>query len=123
MSEQKGTFLMKAMDSFPLKVDLVIPPENPVMKGYITVYYRPKTKSEVKALVDEQREDIDYFTDLVTEVQGLQSAEGVVLEGDAAIEECKTGKLSMWLMAAIIQAYFEQYGEARRKNFNRSQRR
>lgn len=124
MTEQKATFILKAIDTFELIVNLSIPPEKPIMKGFLTVDAKVMSKNEVKDLVEAELPDTEYFDKIVKGVRGMQSAEGVVLDAETdAIEEVKNGRMSQWLMPAIVQAYFEQYGEARRKNLNRSRNR
>lgn len=125
MAEQSGpvSFTLKEIDIFSLKVELAIPPENPKMKGFLNVDFFVKTKDEVKELGEEGLDDSEYFSRLVSSVRGLGGADGEALTGQAALDEVQQGKYSMWMVPAIIQAYFEQYGEARRKNSKGSSRR
>lgn len=123
MANQSPTFIMKSMPTFPLKVELAIPPERPVMKGFITVDAVVKSKEEIKTLGEQNYEDGEFFDQLIQAVHGLGNDAGAVLEGEDAMKEVKEGKLSMYLVPAIVSAYFEQYGEARRKNSRTSQRR
>ena len=123
MSETAPTFRMKEIKTFPLKVELAIPPENPVMRGYITVDALIKSKGEFKALAEAELDDTEYFKQIVTAVHGIGDVNGNLLEGEAAMEEVQTGSLSMYYIPAIVSAYFDQYGEARRKNSRTSSRR
>lgn len=123
MATGNPTFVLKSIDTFPLKVELAIPPEKPIMRGHITCDAYIRNKDEIKALADENLEDGEYFDRLIKSVQGLGNDAGTALEGDDAIKEVKEGRFSMYLVPAIVQAYFEQYGEARRKNSRTSQRR
>lgn len=123
MSSQKATFVMKEMNTFPLRVDLVIPPENPIMRGYITVDAVVKSKEEFKVLAEADMDDVEYFAQIVQAVHGLGDANGNPIEGEAAMREVQTGRLSMYYIPAIVSAYFEQYGEARQKNSRKSSRR
>jgi hypothetical protein len=117
------SFTLKEVTTFTLKVELAIPPENPRMKGFLSVEYFVMSKDDVKQLGEEGLEDAEYFAKLVSAVHGLAGVDGQPLIGIAALDEVRAGKYSMWLVPAIIQAYFEQYGEARRKNSKGSSRR
>lgn len=107
---QDVTFIQKEVETFELKIELAIPPEKPQMRGYITVDAIPRTKEEVRALSKEDLSDEDYLRRIAVNIRGLEQT------GDAAFVEVTTGKLSMWILPAIITAFFEQFGEARRKN-------
>lgn len=123
MSQNGPTFVMKSMDTFSMKVELAIPPENPIMRGFLTVDAYVKSKAEFRELADKELEDGEYFDAIVHAVHGLGDANGNPIEGEDAIREVKEGKLSMYYLPAIVTAYFEQYGEARRKNSKRLPRR
>ena len=47
---------------------------------------------------------------------GPTDADGNPISGDAALTELKSGPWSSFLQSAVLQAYFEQFGEARVKN-------
>lgn len=114
-----ATFVLKKIDTFPLRVELAIPPENPVMKGHLTIDCKVKTKGEVRDLQERGLTDSEYFAEVATAVHGLGTDAGDALEGAAAMAEFTEGRYSMYLLQAFITAYFEQYGEARRKNGQR----
>lgn len=117
------TFILKEMKTFPLKVELAIPPERPVMRGYITCDALVRSKEEMRSLAEENLEDPEYFDRLIQAVHGISNEAGTALTGEEALEEVKNGRFSMYFLPAIIGAYFEQYGEARQKNLRKSLRR
>lgn len=108
--------LKQKVDTFARKIELAIPPDDPQITGHITVVYKVRSKAEVTELSERGLSDEEYIREIVTSVQGLGDANGNELTGDAAISEVLTGAFSMWLVPAIVAAYFEQYGEARRGN-------
>ncbi len=111
-----ASFTIKEIPTFELRIDLAIPPERPQIRGHIFIDCYPKTKDEVKAIAEENLEDEAYLRTLVAGIRGLGDAKGNPIEGDAAFAEVTSGKLSLWLLPAIIGAYFESFGAARRKN-------
>lgn len=118
------TFKLKMIETFPLEIELSIPPENPVMRGKIVCDAIIQTKEQVKALGERELEDTEYFDNIIKAVHGLGAYDSdEPLEGQAALDEVRNGRFSMYFLPAIIQAYFEQYGEARRKNSKSLRRR
>jgi hypothetical protein len=122
MSNQQVTLALKTIETFPLKVEIAIPPEKPIIQGTIVADCYIKNREEIKALNEEQLTDSEYFDRIVHGVRGLGNDNGA-LTGDDAMVEVKDGKYSMYLLPAVVGAYFEQYGEARRKNSKTSLRR
>ena len=108
MSEPATTFKYTPVETFPLKVEV----ECPVGKGYFIFDCKVKTKEEAKELRNKGLTDEEYFRELVTDVRGVPGG----LTGEAAMTWILTEKVSMWALSAFIDAYFEQFGEARRKN-------
>lgn len=109
------TFPIKKVDTIEIKIDLAIPPENPVIKGQIAVDCFLLPKDKVKELLESGLDDADFLPKIAKAIRGLGNESGPI-EGKAAFDEVLTGQYSMYLLPAITQAYFEQFGEARRKN-------
>lgn len=110
----------------PIKISVAIPPENPQIKGSFIGHARVRTKGENKALLQrfdpyEGEGDADevLIRELYERFEGIANEDGE-LTGDAAFKELLTGPLSAYLVPAVIQAYYEQYGEARQGNSKRS---
>ena len=111
------TLLLKKIETFPMKVEVAIPPENPIMRGHVTVHCKVKTKAEVKDLRERELEDKEYFEEVATGVSGLSAPDSdEALEGMEAITEFTEGRYSLYLLNAFVEQYFEQYSDARRKN-------
>lgn len=100
----------------PVKVRL--PTENPSSynEGTINVRYKINTKDEAVARAERELTDHEFYDEVVVDVEGLGDENGTPITGDAAHKEVKSGPWSIYLLAAIIQEYVEQYGEARVKN-------
>lgn len=109
--------------TFPLKIDIAAPPEKPVIRGSIVVHAKLLTKPDVRALSEEGLPDEEYLPRIAEGIEGLEDADGNALTGQKAFDEVLTGSWSMYLLPAIVQAFFEQFGEARRKNFRGSRAR
>jgi hypothetical protein len=103
-----ATFVFKPVATFPLKLEL----DCPVGKGYFTLDCKVRPKKEITALREKNLEDREYFDELVTAVHGCPDG----LEGEAATAWFCEGPVSMWALDGFVNAYFEQYGDARRKN-------
>ncbi|WP_296280550.1 hypothetical protein [Pseudoxanthomonas sp.] len=99
-------------------VKVRLPTENPnaFNEGTITYKAKIKTKDELADLSERGYTDQEYVDELLTEVGGLGNEEGQPITGDDALREVKTGVWSVYLIGAILQDYFEQYGDARVKN-------
>ena len=117
------TLAVKAIQTAPLKITVAIPPENPQIKGYFTGHAIIRSKAENKELLDKFVDydgtgdaDEELLRAVYDKFTGLGNEAGEPLEGDAAWEAVINGPLSAYLMPAAIQAYYEQYGEARRGN-------
>lgn len=78
------------------------------------------SKPEVKALKDEGVLDDEYIPRICEEILDLEDKDGNALAGQAAFDEVISGAWSQYLVHAIVQAYFESYGEVLTKNGNRS---
>ncbi|MGQ0529987.1 MAG: hypothetical protein ACT4PG_09280 [Panacagrimonas sp.] len=107
----------KKVETFSKKIDIAIPPENPVIKGHITVDFKVKSKTEIAELSERGLPDEEYIPEILDGVHGLGHPEtDEELTGSAAVQELLTGRYSMYLVPAVVATYFEQYGEARRGN-------
>lgn len=102
--------------ALPVKLRLPTETAGKFLEGSITVRVKVLTKEEIAALSEKGTTDAEYIDQLVTSVEGLGDAEDNPLTGDAALAEVKSGLWSAFLQSAIIQAYFDQFGEARVKN-------
>jgi hypothetical protein len=120
MSDKKVTFLVKKVATVPLKISIAIPPEKPTIQGTFIAHALVRTKEENKLLFErvelgELTEDADMIRELFTGFDGIGNENGYC-EGEAAFAEILTGANSAYLMPACIQAYYEQYGEAKQGN-------
>lgn len=124
MSE-KATLTLVATDTLPIKVEIALPPVRAIMQGFFLAHCIILSKPELKGVLDEGIEDEAFFDMVCQEITGLgtPSTNGMALEGQAAMDEVKKGKFSQYLLPAVVTTYIEQFGEARRKNLPRSQRR
>lgn len=116
MSNPAVTFTLKKIATFPLKIDLAIPPQNPQIKGYITVDCKARTREENRELLDQNLADAEFLKEISVNIRGLGDADGNAIEGEEAFKQCTEGEHSAWLLPAIVGAYYEQFGEGRRKN-------
>lgn len=122
----KATLITKAIQTAAIKIQVAIPPEKPTIQGFITGHAIIRTRPEQQALLDKVDAG-DYETEeqvlreMYTGFDGLgNEAKGdEALTGDEAWTELLTGPLSGYLPTAAIQAYYAQYGDARRKNSKR----
>lgn len=115
----------KKIDTAPLKISIAIPAENPTIKGTFIANARLRSKAENKALLEKYSNwdgegdgDEAMVRELFESFEGLGNDDGPLL-GEAAFLEVLRGRLSAFLVPAVIQAYYEQYGEARQGNFKR----
>lgn len=106
----------------PIRISIAIPPENPTVKGHFIGHAKLRSKVENKELLERFQDfdgEGDADTELVRELyerfEGLGDETGELI-GEAAFDAVLKGPLSAYLTPAVVQAYFEQYGEARRGN-------
>lgn len=101
-----------------LPVKLRLPTENPntFNEGTITCKVVVLPKDRLAELSDASTPDAEYISEFLKSVEGLGDDEGKALVDDAALEAVRTGPWSTFLQAAILAAYFEQFGDARVKN-------
>lgn len=118
----KVTFVSKKIETAPLEIHLVIPPEKPRLRGFITCDSVIRTRAEMKELNEANLNDEDYLRAAVTAIHGLatEAEPTVALEGEAAFAEALTGPNSAFILVAIVEGYNAQYGEARQKNLRTS---
>ena len=110
-------------DTDTFDVHLRIPPENPRMRGFITVTAKVRSKAELKAFGEridagEYDGDIEALRDMFTEIKGLGTDAGPI-EGEAVWEFLQTSKAGSYIVPALIEAYFQQYQQARQGNSQR----
>ncbi|KAF1692764.1 hypothetical protein CSC62_14110 [Pseudoxanthomonas jiangsuensis] len=110
--------ILTAIDTITRPVTLRLPTQTAgkFQEGTINVQARIKTKDELTELADRGLTDLEYIDSLVVSVDGLGDANGNAITGEAALHEVKHGRWSTYLTTAIIQDYFEQFGDARAKN-------
>lgn len=99
-------------------VKLRLPTDNPATfnEGTITVGVKILTKEQLKDLADAELHDTEYLRQILVSVSGLGDEDGHPIEGEAALAQVYTGPWSTYLQNAILQDYWEQYGEVRVKN-------
>ena len=100
----------------PVTVRLPTKNPNTFNEGTISYEAKVKTKEELAALSEKGLSDVEYIDELVVSVDGLGDDQDAAINGDAALNEVKHGRWSTYLTTAIIQDYFERFGEARGKN-------
>lgn len=114
---------VKRITTAALTIAIAIPPENPEIKGSFTAHAVIRSKPENTKFFDEvndgKYDDEQIIRALFTGFDGIENESGPCT-GEAAFEEVLRGDLSAWLTPAAIEAYYAQYGEARRKNSKRS---
>ncbi len=100
------------------QVMLRLPTDNPdtFNEGTFTVGVKILTKEKLKELADADLHDTEYLRQILVSVSGLGDEDGNPVEGDAALAEVYSGPWSTYLQNAILQDYWEQYGEVRVKN-------
>lgn len=105
-------------DSVLLPVTLRLPTDKVDIfnEGTIHVQVKVLSKDRLKAMSDDDTQDAEYIREIVLDVQGLGDDAGTAITGPAAVDQVLTGTWSNFLQAAILQAYFAQFGEARVKN-------
>jgi len=99
-------------------VKLRLPTDNPATfnEGTIPVGVKLLTKEQLKDLADAELHDTEYLRQILVSVSGLGDEDGHPIEGEAALAQVNTGPWSTYLQNAILQDYWEQYGEVRVKN-------
>jgi hypothetical protein len=118
---------LKAISTVELRVDIAIPPENPVIKGFLTCDAVVRSKAQMQELT-ERIENGDFASDsqvlidgdLYRNIRGLVNTEGKELSGADAVKECTEGPFGMYLTQALVKKYFTHFGEAQAKNSPRS---
>lgn len=117
MADKGPSLILKEIPSIPVRVEFAIPAKNPILQGFLIANCNVMSKPDMKAMAeDDDMKDDEMFDQIVVSVEGIGTSQGTLLEGQAALDEVKKGKLSQYLLPAIVGAYFEQFGEARRKN-------
>ncbi len=117
------TFATKRVTTDEFKIHLAIPPENPTMRGYITVRANVRSKAALKDLAnavqdDEYEDDIAVLKDMYAGIEGLGNEDGP-LTGEAVWDFLINDPTGAYIVPALIEAYFDQYQQARRGNSKR----
>jgi hypothetical protein len=119
------TLVVKKVQTAPLKIMLNV---NGVLNGYFTGHAKLRSKPEIKALSDRmdaeefKDNDAEFMHELYEGFDGLPNSAagaGVEAKDSDAWDEVLIGPLSSFLSTAAVQAYFAQYGEARKGNSER----
>jgi hypothetical protein len=105
---------LKEATTFELSIKI----DCPVASGSFTADAKVRTKPEFKALLD--RVQADELTDEQVVRELVTGFKGLPCEAGKEFEFVLTGPASAYLIPAVIQAYFEQFGEARTGNSKRS---
>ncbi|CEM56775.1 hypothetical protein ABFU56_02920 [Xanthomonas campestris pv. campestris] len=105
-------------ETVAMPVKLRLPTDNPnsFNEGTITCKVKIISKDRMRELSEKDTTDAEYLDLFLVDVDGLGDEDAKAINGDAALTEVRTGQWSTFLQAAILQAYFEQYGDARVKN-------
>lgn len=114
---------MTKITEVPLRVDIAIPPEKPIITGFLQTTALIRGKEEMKSL-QERIDDGEFETDaeliekklLYSSVGELEDEDGKVLTGDDAIRYVTTGKFSSYLTSALVRRYFAHFSDAPAKN-------
>jgi hypothetical protein len=106
------TFTLKKVETFPLVLEL----DCPLGKGKLTLDCKPKDRASQQAMVDNGAGVEALFDDVVAAVHGAPGDDGEELTGQAALTWFKEGPVSGYTMPNFRDAYWEQFGDARRKN-------
>jgi hypothetical protein len=114
-----ATFVLKKVETFPLVLEL----DCPLGKGKLTLDCRPRDRASQQSMVDAGVGVEALFDDVVAAVHGAPGEDGEELQGNAALEWFKSGPVSGYTMPNFRDAYWEQFGDARRKNGQRLPRR
>ena len=109
---------LKKVEFVARNVALRLPTENPnsFIEGTLVAKVRLLPKETLKAYAEESLTDAEYCERILIGVEGLADENDQPLTGDAALNEVYKGVWSAFLQNAILQDYWEQYGEARAKN-------
>ncbi len=109
---------LKKIDTIARQIKVRLPTDNPAVfnEGTLDVRFKIASKDEVVANAEKEQTDLEFFDQVVVSVDGLGDENGNAITGDAALKECKSGPWSVYLVNAILQDYWEQYGDARAKN-------
>jgi hypothetical protein len=114
-----ATFALKKVETFPLVIEI----DCEIGKGKFTLDCKTKTRPEMQAMLDAGADVDRLFEEVVVAVHGAPDADGTELSGAAALEFFSKGPVSGYTMPAFRDAYWEHYGDARRKNGQRLPRR
>lgn len=112
------SLVINSITSFPMTVRM----DCPAVKGQFIANAKIKSKPENKAILDridsgELADDADLIREL------FEGFEGLPVEADKAFDYVLNGPISAYLVPALIQAYYEQYGQARVGNSKQRSRR
>jgi len=105
-------------ETVALLVKLRLPTDNPnaFNEGTITCKVKILSKDRMRELTEQETSDAEYLRLILVSVEGLGDEAGAPINGEAALNEIYDGAWSTFLQAGVLQAYFEQYGDARVKN-------
>lgn len=121
------SLIIKEVDTVTRKVELRYPKNRPVLEGFVTCEFRPKSQDEIDDMQDQvaagELSNDEYFRELVPTMEGLPLEAGKASDADAQHAWLRTHKWGQAVRSAITQAYFAQLGEVRQGNSGRSRKR
>jgi len=85
-------------------------------EGTIQVRFNVLSKNEIVELAERGTADHDYARRVVADVSGLGDEQGQPISGEAALSEVLDGRWSAYLQRAILDDFFDHFGDARVKN-------
>ena len=118
---------IKEVDTVSRNINLRYPQKDPVLQGFVTCAFRPKSQDQIDELQDRvnagEITNDEYFRELVPTIGGLPLPEGKSDDPDAQHEWLRTHKYGQYVRSACTQAYFVQFSEVRQGNSGRSRAR
>lgn len=115
--------VLKKAATVAIRVDIAIPPEDPIIKGFLMCDAVVRGRKELEEL-QGKLESGEYADDaallrngeIFTAIHGLAVDDSGELEPAAAMKEVLEGQWSVYLTTALLRRYFEHFREAGAKN-------
>ena len=130
-----ASLVLKDLATVPLRVDVAIPPEKPLIEGFIMCHAVIRSKPDMEQLhkdfedgkydeentpEGEEKQTLLSKNMLFTGVDGLAVDGRGELFGDEAFDEATKGKWSMYIATAMVRKYFSHFlNDAAGKNSKR----
>ena len=110
--------LVKVKKEVPVSIQVRLAiPNGP--SGTFVMLAKHKTKPEIEALSKRGLTDEELLREVAIDFEGLGTAEGSPLTGEAAFTEVLQGDWSQYLCGAAVTAYFEHFSVVLAKNSRR----